>query len=63
MAGPHVLHRTELAAPGGRRLEASGVFHLQGAVYTITFESPAGLDTFLDLHLAEADDTKVARGS
>jgi hypothetical protein len=58
---PHVLHRTELAAPGGRRLEASGVFHLRGAVYTVTFETPAGLDTFLDLYLAEADDTKVAR--
>lgn len=55
------LHRTELAAPGGRRLEPSGVFHLRGAVYTVTFESPAGLATFLELYLAEADDMKVAR--
>lgn len=56
-----VLHRTELAAPGGRRLEATGVFHLRGAVYTVTFESPAGLEVFLGLYLAEADDTQVAR--
>lgn len=55
------LHRTELAAPGGRRLEASGVFHLRGAVYNVTFESPAGLEAFLGLYLAHADDTKVAR--
>jgi hypothetical protein len=61
MAEPDVLHRTELAAPGGRRLEPSGVFHLRGAVYTVTFENPAALGTFLDLYVAEADDTKVAR--
>ena len=61
MTEPDVLHRTELAAPGGRRLEASGVFHLWGATYTVTFETPAGLGTFLGLYLAEADDTKVAR--
>lgn len=61
MAEPDVLHRTELAVTGGRRLEASGVFHLHGAAYTVTFETPAGLATFLALYLAEADDTKVAR--
>ncbi len=61
MSDADVLHRTELAAPGGRRLEPSGVFHTRGAVYTVTFESPDGLATFLDLYLAEADDTKVAR--
>ncbi|HEY7596895.1 MAG TPA: hypothetical protein VH969_27360 [Actinophytocola sp.] len=61
MADPDVLHRMDLAAPGGRRLEASGVFHLRGAVYTVTFENPAGLATFLELYVAEADDTKVAR--
>lgn len=61
MAEPDVLHRTDLAAPGGRRLEASGVFHLRGAVYTVTFENAAGLAAFLDLYVAEADDTKVAR--
>jgi hypothetical protein len=55
------LHRTELAAPGGRRLEATGVFHLQGAVYTVTFETRPALDTFLDLYLSTADDSKVAR--
>jgi hypothetical protein len=58
---PEILHRTELAALGGRRLEPSGVFHLRGAVCTVTFESPAGLAAFLELYLAEADDTKVAR--
>ncbi|HWM07098.1 MAG TPA: hypothetical protein VNP92_32575 [Actinophytocola sp.] len=61
MSDPDVLHRTELAAPGGRRLEASGVFHLRGAVYTVAFETPAGLATFLELFLAEADDSQVAR--
>lgn len=61
MGEPHALHRTELAASGGRRLEPSGVFHVRGAVYTVTFDSPAGLGTFLDLYLAHADDTKVAR--
>jgi hypothetical protein len=55
------LHRTDLASPDGRRLEPSGLFHLRGAVYTVTFESPAGLATFLRLYLTEADDTKVAR--
>jgi hypothetical protein len=56
------LHRTELATiGGGRRLEPSGVFALRGASYTVTFESPAGLAAFLDLYVAEADDTKVAR--
>jgi hypothetical protein len=61
MAEPDVLHRTELAAPGGRWLEPSGVFHLRGAVYTVTFANPDALGTFLDLYLSEADDTKVAR--
>ena len=61
MAEPDVLHRTDLAAPGGRRLEPSGVFHLRGAAYTVTFENPAGLATFVELYLAEADDSKVAR--
>lgn len=61
MIEPVRWHRTDLAAPGGRRLEPSGVFHLRGAVYTVTFESPAGLATFFDLYLAEADDTKTAR--
>lgn len=61
MGEPDVLHRTELAAPGGRWLEPSGVFHLHGAVYTVTFEAPAGLATFLELYLTQADDTKVAR--
>ncbi|MGH3761873.1 hypothetical protein [Actinophytocola sp.] len=61
MSEPDVLHRSELAAPDGRRLEASGVFHLCGAVYTVTFETPAGLATFLELYRSEADDTKVAR--
>lgn len=61
MAEPDVLHRTELAAPGGRWLEPSGVFHLRGAVYTVTFANPAALGTFLDLYLSEADDTKAAR--
>lgn len=55
------LHRTDLAAPGGRRLEATGVFHLRGAQYTVTFESQPALSTFLDLYLSNADDTKVAR--
>jgi hypothetical protein len=62
MTGPQDgLHRTELAAPGGRRLEATGVFHLRGAVYTVTFETPQALEVFLDLYLTQADDTKVAR--
>lgn len=55
------LHRTELAVSGGRPLEATGVFHLRGAVYTVTFESREALETFLDLYLSGADDTKVAR--
>ncbi|OLF11569.1 hypothetical protein BLA60_11485 [Actinophytocola xinjiangensis] len=55
------LHRTELASPGGRRLAATGVFHLRGAVYTVTFDHESALDTFLDLYLSSADDTKVAR--
>ncbi|GAB3456373.1 hypothetical protein [Actinophytocola sediminis] len=55
------LHRTELAAPGGRRLAATGVFHLRAALYTVTFDSEQALATFLDLYLANADDTKVAR--
>jgi hypothetical protein len=55
------LHRTDLAAPGGRRLEATGVFHLRGAVYTVTFETEPALASFLDLYLSSADDSKVAR--
>jgi hypothetical protein len=62
MTGPREgLHRTELAAPGGRRLEATGVFHLRGAMYTVAFDTREALTTFVDHYLANADDGKVAR--
>jgi hypothetical protein len=51
------LCRLDLAGADGRQVLAAGVFYLSGAVCRVTFESPRGLETFLDYYFGEADDT------
>ena len=54
------LPKARLASPPDRQLLATGVFYFRGATYRVNFATEAGLRTFLDHYLAEADDAMVS---
>ncbi len=55
------LHKRDLAGPTDRLLQASGVFHLNGAVCDVTFSDEQGVSDFLDFYFAHGSSEVVAR--
>ncbi len=55
------LHKRDLAGPADRLVQASGVFHVHGAVCDVTFADERGVSNFLDFYFVHGSDDVVAR--